>query len=154
MITRPLDLASRLRPVPRNFDTFFYANIVLLGVFFSVFGSRFMLSPGIELGGAILHEPVAEGAMAGAVRTSAVISVLRAGLVFTEDGPKSYGELAAWLPRRVAELNEAAPWLLVRADAAVPLQDLFRIHSMAIAAGFAGVQLAAEPVAARASGRP
>ena len=46
MITRPLDLASRLRPPPRNFDVFFYVNLGLMVLAFTVLGSRFVLAPG------------------------------------------------------------------------------------------------------------
>lgn len=147
MITRPLDLAAKLQTRPRNFDALFYANVILLGLFFSIFGAQFVLSPGVELrGGGPLQEPQMAGAIDGALRTAVVISVLRAGMVFTEDGPKSYGELEAWLPQRAATLTEREPRLLVRADAGVPMQDIMRIHDMATAAGFAGVQVAAEPV--------
>ena len=34
MITRPLDLASQLQPAPRLMDGVFYANVVLLGLFY------------------------------------------------------------------------------------------------------------------------
>ena len=52
MITRPLDLASKLRPEPRNFDWLFFVNAGLLVLFFVLFGSRFVLAPGEGQGAA------------------------------------------------------------------------------------------------------
>lgn len=49
MITRPLDLASRLRPPPRGLDWLFVMNVALVALFFSLFGSRFVLAPGLGL---------------------------------------------------------------------------------------------------------
>ena len=47
MITRPLELSSRLRPEPRTFDWVFYVNGGLIVLFFSLFGSQFVLAPGL-----------------------------------------------------------------------------------------------------------
>ena len=47
MITRPLDLAAKMRAEPRSFDALFYVNVGVLALFFLVFGSRFVLAPGL-----------------------------------------------------------------------------------------------------------
>ena len=47
MITRPLDLASKLRPEPRSLDALFYVNVGVLALFFTMLGSRFVLAPGL-----------------------------------------------------------------------------------------------------------
>ena len=47
MLTRPLELASRLRPAPRGLAWPFLVNAGLLVLFFSLFGSRFVLAPGL-----------------------------------------------------------------------------------------------------------
>ena len=76
MITRPLDLASRLRPPPRSFDSLFFVNVGVIALFFFVFGSRFVLAPGL---GVNFTLPELRGADAGAARTTHVISVARPG---------------------------------------------------------------------------
>lgn len=146
MITRPLDLASRLRPAPRAMDGAFYANVVLLGLFFAFFGSRFVLAPGLELERSAFDLPRSSGAVAGAVSTTAVISVLGPGMIFTSQGRMSYDELARWLPTQVARGGEAEARLLVRADSRVAAQELMRLADLARNAGFSSVQLALEPV--------
>src|SRR5207248_1917121 len=65
MITRPLDLAAKLRPEPRNFDFLFLVNGGLLVLFFLLFESRFVLAPGLGLD---LHLPEVPGARSGAVQ--------------------------------------------------------------------------------------
>ena len=67
MITRPLDLASKLRPPPRNLDMLFLVNGGLLVLFFMLFGSRFVLSPGL---GVDFRLPVMAGALANATATT------------------------------------------------------------------------------------
>ena len=78
MITRPLDLASRLRPPPRNFDAWFYVNAGLLVLFFYWFGSRFILAPGL---GVNFQLPRIAGARAGAAPATHHITVL--GMITT-----------------------------------------------------------------------
>lgn len=145
MITRPLNLSSHLQPPPRFMDGVFYANVVLLGLFFAVFGSRFILSPGVDLGRPDFGIASSDAALGGAVSTSAVISVLGSEMVFTDAGRMSYAELALWLPTQVQQGREGESRLLVRASAGVTARDLMRLSDVALGAGFSGVQLALEP---------
>lgn len=147
MITRPLDLASRLQPEPRSFDWLFYVNAGLIVLFFSVFGSRYILSPGL---GMEFQLPQVAGAAAGARMTTHVITVVNAGQIFVGDGVRGIDELPAWLS--VQARTEKHPSLLVRASAGVPSGLLARILGMARAAGFSVVVAAEEP-APNAPGR-
>ena len=144
MITRPLDLASRLRPAPRMMDGVFYANLVLLGLFFALFGSRFVISPSVALEGTTFSLPTSSAPAVSGMSTTAVISVLGPDMVFTSEGRMTYQELRRWLPSQVARGAELDSRLLVRADARVATQDLVRLSDLAREAGFSGVQLALE----------
>jgi biopolymer transport protein ExbD len=149
MITRPLDLSSKLRPEPRNFDWMFFVNAGAIVLFFAVFGSRFVLAPGIGLN---FRLPAAIGAEAGARRTTHVIDVSSAGNILTEDGQRTMAELKEWL--RVQAMATKSPVLLVRADTnVVPLAVLMEIHSAAAPLGFE-VQLAAEELTKQAPAKP
>lgn len=155
MITRPLQLADTLRPPPRSMDTLFHVNVVLLGLFFALFGSRFVLSPGIELLQPDFALPESEEVGGSAVSTMAVISVLGPNMVFTSEGRMSFGELGVWLPSQVARGGERNSRLLVRADARVSAEDIMKISDLATASGFTGVQLALEkPQSSNFSARP
>jgi biopolymer transport protein ExbD len=139
MIARPLDLSSRLRPPPHGTGALHYVNVGLLGLFFSTLGSRFVLAPGL---GIDFQLPQLAGAQAGAVQTTHVISVLRSGQIFSEDGIVDIGQLREWLNARAAKVGQQ-PTLLVRASAGVPLSQLIEIEGAAHDAGFK-VLLAAE----------
>jgi len=139
MITRPLDLASRLRPPPRNFDALFLVNGGLIVLFFFIFGSRFVLAPGL---GVTFRLPEMAGATQGAAVANVVISVRRTDMVLVDDGMLSYAQLRGWLQARARQ--EKAPVLLVRADRSVPTEDMGKIAEMAGQAGFAGIQWAME----------
>ena len=50
MITRPLDLQSRLSAPPRDLDFFAWVNVAVIALFFGLLGSRFVLAPGLPVG--------------------------------------------------------------------------------------------------------
>ncbi|MFA6289738.1 MAG: biopolymer transporter ExbD [Opitutaceae bacterium] len=143
MITRPLDLSSRLRPAPRSFDFIFYVNAGLIALMFVLFGSRFVLSPGL---GVDFKVPPADSALVSAVPTDVVIAVKGADLAFVEGAKVNSEGLRLWLIER-AKGHEGLR-LLIQADASLSTRDLTDICEMARQAGFAAVQIAAEPPAA------
>lgn len=147
MITRPLDLASRLRPDPRNFDWLFYVNAGLIGLFFAVFGSSFVLAPGMGLD---FRLPQAAGATAAAAVPTTVVSVTDSGQIFA-DGLRTIDQLGEWLRQEAAKTRE--PVLIVRASREVRVSLLAEIANAAAAAGFKRVLSAAvEPEMPRATG--
>src|SRR5476651_1886359 len=112
MIARPLDLASRLRPPHQGMGTLHYVNVGLLGLFFALFGSKFVLAPGL---GVDFQLPQLAGAQAGAAQATDVISVLRSGQILTAElGLVDLGQLRDWLKAKAAK--ERQPTLLVRAS--------------------------------------
>jgi biopolymer transport protein ExbD len=139
MIARPLDLASRLRPPSHGTGALHYVNVALLAFFFSLFGSRFVLAPGL---GVDFQLPEMTGARQGAQATGFVINVLRSGQIFTEDGLVDMGQLRAWLRDRAG--RESKPTLLIRASSGVTLSELVDIQGAAREAGFARVLWGAE----------
>ena len=148
MITRPLEIAPHLPPSPRNFDVLFYVNVGVLALFFLLFGSRFVLAPGLVLGEPI---PTMEGARAGANRTTCNLRILSSGQILTDQGILTRAELPGWL--RDQGKNQKNAVLLLQAGGDVPMGEIMRIQSMAIGAGFAFVELAAQEPPAGAAGR-
>jgi biopolymer transport protein ExbD len=150
MITRPLELATRTRPEPRNFDALFFVNVALLVFFFSVFGSHFVLAPGL---GVDFRLPSIAGANANAKSPTHVISVLATGQIFTSHGARTIDEIDAYFAEQARGTKE--PLLLVRGDAAVPTSVVGIITSAAKRAGFVDVLWAVgePPDSTRAGGR-
>ena len=144
MITRPLDLAARLRPAPRGLDALFYVNVGALAVFFLLFGSRFVLAPGLAVDFAL---PEAEAAALSAKPTDVVIAVPASDMAVVDGAVLNFSALGAWLRANGAAAGEGRR-LLVQAAASLPTGDLARLQAMAAEAGFAGVIVAAD----RASG--
>jgi biopolymer transport protein ExbD len=141
MIARPLDLATRLRPPPHGTGALHYVNVALLGLFFYSFGSRFILAPGL---GVDFQLPEVPGALEGAAQPTHVISVLRSGQIFSEDGVVDVGQLREWLKAR-ASRGGPRPTLLVRASTGVTLAELIEIEGAAHDAGFRVLLGAEEP---------
>lgn len=150
MITRPLDLASRMRPEPRNFDWLFYVNGLALLFFFTLFGSPFVLAPGLSVE---FHLPVVAGANANAKPITHSITVQASGQIFTPHGNLKMDQVGAWLATQ-AKTNKA-PVLLVRGDAAVHTSVMMAISGMAKKVGFVDVTWASVDAAdsARTGGR-
>lgn len=138
MITRPLDLASKLRDKPRTFDFLFFVNGGLIVLFFSLFGSRFVLAPGL---GVEFQIPTMAGASAGAVTTDRFISVLPTGQIFA-DGLMNISQLSEWMKSEAKRLK--SPSLLIRASSGVPISQLTDIVSIARKAGFTRIVWGAE----------
>lgn len=142
MIARPLELSSKMRAMPRNFDVFYYVSAGLIALLFVMFGSRFVLSPGL---GVDFRVPSSSAALNGAMPTDVVIAVKGPDLAFVEGAKVNAAGLRSWLVNRAQ--GHAGLRLLVQADASLSTNDLTGIYEMARAAGFAAVQIAAEPTA-------
>jgi biopolymer transport protein ExbD len=140
MITRPLDLASRLRRAPRSFDWVFLVNGGLIVLFFGIFGSRYVLSPGL---GVDFELPRVDAGTLDIRPTTHVITVVSAGQIFAGDGVRNVHELRQWLLEQAHTAQH--PSLLVRTKADVPAGLLANIVATARSAGFTVTWAADEP---------
>lgn len=140
MITRPLDLASRLRPAPRNFDGWFFANAGLIALFFFLFGSPFVLAPAL---GVDFRLPEIAGANADARPATHHVNVTNSGQIFVRDGPLTMEQLRGWLRVRATAVKE--PVLLVLASEGVPTLLVLEIAGAGRDAGFTVRIAAREP---------
>lgn len=132
MITRPLDLAGKLRTEPRSFDWLFFVNGGLIAGMFFFFGSQFVLAP--SLGVDFRLPEVSAAAVDGRPATHHV-NVTNSGQIFVRDGLLNEEQLREWLHEQAKTVKE--PVLLVVASEGVPTQISFRIVGAARAAGFA-----------------
>jgi biopolymer transport protein ExbD len=145
MITRPLDLESRMSPPPRDFNAAAWVNVVLIVFFFSLLGSRFVLATGVLVGVGevgVIELPSVSPAAASTVATSVVVSYRRDNVILFEGGKYSLAELR----KHMADYTKKNPGsvMLVRADKQVSSQALADLFAMAGAVGFSNVLLAAE----------
>jgi len=147
MITRPLDLASRLRPPPLSFDWVFFVNAGAIVAFFIFFGSPFVLAPAL---GVEFRVPRMEGASVDPAVTRHVLNVTNAGQLLVRDGSlQNMAQLRDWLKREAS--TEKNPALLIIADERVPLSLATEISGAARSMGFSTVKFSAEePAAGRA----
>jgi len=131
MITRPLNLLGYLKAEPTRLDAMFYVNVGLLAVFFLMFGSRFVLAPGL---GVDFLVPTVKGAAKGARTTTHHITVQRSGQILADDGLVTKKQLVEWLRREKTKTPK--PSLLILAGAGVPSDELAEIFSLVQGAGF------------------
>lgn len=119
-------------------DALFFVNVGALVLFFMLFGSRFVLAPGL---GVDFQIPTMAGSRAGAAPAEHVISVLPSGQVFA-DGLLNMPQLGEWLRQQARRSHH--PTLLVRASVGVPVERITEITSLAQSAGFVRVVVGAE----------
>ncbi len=142
MITRPLDLASRLRPAPRGIDALFYVNVAALAVFFLIFGSRFVLAPGMAVDFAL---PEANAAATARLGTDVVIAVPASNMAVVDGAVVDFKGLGEWLRGRAdSTTNAPRKRLLVQASGSLPARDLAQVYALAADAGFGGVLVATD----------
>ncbi len=140
MITRPLDLLSKLRPPPRNYDFLFLVNGALIALFFSLFGSKFVLSPGLRIGNTDMVLGTSPDAIANAAVTPVSISVNAGGQIWGDTGLIIESRLHEWLAAQARRAPGSV--LLVIGDTRATMKVYTTIVETAKAAGFASVQMA------------
>lgn len=137
MVTQPLDLQSHLRPAPRNLDVFYFADLALLGVFFLLMGSQFVLAPGMPM-----SLPVMENSTDLAQPADVVVSMRGDDGILFEGGLFPLEAFQSKLAEIVAA--RGVETVLVRVDRQVTAQGLLDLCAAARRAGARNVQIAAE----------
>lgn len=154
MITRPLDLQSRLSPPPRDLDFFAWVNVGLIVLFFGILGSRFVLPPGESIDvqqDGVVDLPESAGRVDGGTEASVVVSYRRDNVILFEGGMYTLVELRRKLTEYTREHPHAV--MLVRVDRQVSVQAFLELCDMARETGFARVLAASErPAAERGAG--
>jgi len=147
MITRPLDLQSRLSPPPRDLDFFAWVNAGVIVLFFTLLGSRFVLPPGTpvildgEQQGTIV--PPQGGTIVDDVGgASIVVSYRRDNVILFEGGMYTLAELRKHMETYAKSHPRSV--ILVRADRQVSMQAFIDLCEMARSVGFAKVVIAGE----------
>lgn len=143
MITAPLNLESRLRKAPKNFDALFYLNVGALVLLFVLFGSRFVMLPGVKV---VLPQLANKNwtEQAGNLR----VLIQHDGQIAFEGGFCSLETFKTRLAQIVAERGRVS--LVVQADQLVPFHRVFDLSAAALDLDVP-VSWAAENVGAGAS---
>lgn len=149
MITRPLELESRLSPPPRDLDFVAWVNVAVIVLFFGLLGSRFVLAPGLPVGvggPGVIDLPSVGVAAGDPGPVSVVVSYRRDNVILFEGGMYSLTDLRRQMAVYTAKHPGAV--MLVRADRQVSMQAFLDLCDMARSVGFANVLVAAENSAA------
>ena len=149
MITRPLELVSRLSPPPRDLDFFAWVNVGVIVLFFGLLGSRFVLAPGARIGvteTSVIELPQAGASAEGTGAASVVVNYQRDNVILFEGGMYSLPALRKQMVAYARQHPGAV--MLVRCDRQVSVQAMFDLWEMAREAGFAEVLMPTGPAAA------
>jgi biopolymer transport protein ExbD len=136
MITRPLELQSRLKPPSKLLNPLPFFDVLLIAFFFSLLSSHFVLSPGLTIN-------LPTGGSGPGLPASAVLTVHTDEMLLFEGRILNMNGLGEALREHVKAPGEAN--LLIRFDRNVSIQTLLAVAEVARAEGVARVQLAAEP---------
>ncbi len=146
MITRPFDFAAQIKHPRSGIDLVPFFDVCVILLFFGMFGSRFVLAPGVAVD---LRPPATAGVPRDALPTSRVLTVSeidgRAMLMF-EGRILDVAKLERFLAERAGQYQGEV--LLVRMDRDVSMVLFVRVLEVAKRAGFDQILLAAEPESA------
>jgi biopolymer transport protein ExbD len=145
--TAPLNLKRYLHSVDTRVDPVPFINVILLGLFFAICNSKFLLPPGIPINlptdrsGGLVPEPVA-----------AVVTVMpplpgdetNEGMVLFGGSLIRQSVLEDSLKAYLKTHPTERPVLLLKMDARASLSQLVKISEAARASGFVSMQIAAE----------
>lgn len=143
-LSRPFELHQILTPPERRLDAAAMMDVLLIALFISLLGSRFIFAPGVT---ADLQLPTTAQDLPG-VAVDAVLVVLNAkdeNMHIFNDSVYRLSALPQALEEYVSDEGEGQnAVLLLKVDAGVPSGTLFQITEFARKAGFAQVQFAFE----------
>jgi biopolymer transport protein ExbD len=143
MITRPLELQSRLSPPPRDLDFVAWVNAAVIVLFFSLLGSGFVLAPGLLIGaGDEGFKLPATGGLQYSPTASVVVSYRQDEVILFEGAIIKLPELRERL--KVYAQQHPGEVLLLLADKHVSAQAVTDLSAMATSVGFAYVLMAGE----------
>lgn len=139
MITRPLELQSRLKRPSLWVNPLPLFDVLAIVLFFSLLSSQFVLSPGLTIN-------LPEGGTGPGLPASAVLTVRTSEMLFFEGRNLNMAALAPALRDHVEQRGPRGDSnLLIYIDRDVPVQTLLAVTEIAREQGIDRVQLAAEP---------
>ena len=143
MITRPLELESRLSQAPRDLDFVAWVNVAVIVLFFSLLGSRFVLAPGILIGAGSENFELPTTTTPQYSRVAKLVVTYRRDNVILFEGaivklPELEQRLTAYAKKHPGEV------LLLVADRHVTLEAVGKLSALAQSVGFAYVQTASD----------
>lgn len=117
-----------------------FVDLCAIGLFFALFSSKFVMAPGITLALPEVDNP--QVAISPYNEVVSISEVKGEEMIFFQDSVLNLESFARYLEKRGGVQDGTT--LLVRADARVTMQTLSSLSEIAMRAGYAKVQLAAE----------
>ncbi|AWT59345.1 MAG: hypothetical protein DF168_00530 [Candidatus Moanabacter tarae] len=139
MITSPLDLRRHLSEIDQRFDFVPFVDLILLGLFSVILGSRFIFAPGLDV-----ELPKVDSEVLSILPTAAVLTIRENEMILFEGDRVRIGGLEQKLGEYMTEKKIDKTILLVKADQGVKVRILLEIMDLARRSGFSRVQIAAE----------
>jgi biopolymer transport protein ExbD len=134
MITRPLDLESRLSPPPRDLNFVAWVNVGLIVLFFALLGSRFVLATGVPVG--------TDALVTGVPGTNVIVNYRGPNMVVFNDGIYNMAELRKQMKRYIQEHPGSV--VLLSIDGQAPVQAFVDLSNLTKELGYGGLVLSAE----------
>lgn len=138
LLTRPLDLASRLEAPRFRVDAVAFADIGLIALLTLFLSQSFLFSPGVSIA---LPQVGDEQSVVG-VRAEAVATVWK-GKIITVLGSYPLDRMDTAMNQLMEKTQVSDPDLLLLVDRSTAVDELTRIYESAQRAGFDTVQMAA-----------
>ncbi len=137
--SRPLQLERELSAPDRGLDVAPLIDILVIALFFSLLGSRFILAPGVQI-----DLPSVSATSISNVPTAAVLTIRSDNMLLFEGSIHTVGSFEAAMRTYFADKGLSDAVLLVKPNKDVSMQTFLYVCEIARNAGFQKVHIAAE----------
>ena len=139
MITSPLNLKNHISEPDRSFDIIPFIDLCIIGLFFLLNSSRFILPPGVTL-----DLPKSDSGLLAGVPTTAVMTIREEDTILFQGDRLNISTVGEKMKTYVENAPIHSPILLLKVGRNVNIQELLDLAGKAREAGFISIQIAAE----------
>ena len=139
-LTSPFGLKHHLKPPKMKFDLVPVLDLIILALLISLLFTRYLILPGVRV-----DLPKTELSIQQDASSVAVLTIANSSMLFFAGSVYQLNSIEPAFRKYVGNSKSKSPVLLVKAGAAMDIQEFLGLCQMARNAGFDEVQIAADP---------
>jgi biopolymer transport protein ExbD len=143
-LTTPFGLEQYLKPPKMKLDLVPVLDLIVLALMISLLFTRYLMLPGVRV-----DLPKTEFSIQQDASKVAVLTIANGGMLFFAGSVYEQGSIGQAFQKYFKDSKSTSSVLLIKAEASMDIQRFLNLCKMAQDAGFAEVQIAADPKTAK-----
>lgn len=136
----PFGLNRHLNPPKMKLDLVPVLDLIVLALLLSLLFSRYLILPGVQI-----DLPKTELSIQQDASSVVVLTIANSGMLFFAGSVYEQNSIEPAFQKYLRSHRSKSPVLLIKVGASMDMQQFLDLCEMAQAAGFSGVQIAADP---------